>query len=249
MGSNRGLKAAATRRPGGIGSWLRRLVLLVVVAAAAAGGWWWYQGQRQVEVLKRVIGRLTAEDRVAEVLVLKQRTDDSGQPTHLRLKILEYGPQGKPLQPVFCDFSLNNIIHFEALVIRLNDELVMGGKGKSIHFFRRAFALDDNGQRYESCDINKPMEIPGGYSLGDRDTYVSATERKLWRKFWRYALDQERRRADGVKNAQIEAPATRFVPGKIYSLVLEHDGGLTISARDVPAILRGEQLDEKVRGE
>jgi len=242
-------EAASASRPTRIGGWLRRLLLLLAVAAAVAGGWWWYQGQRQVEVLKRMISRLTAEDRVAEVLVVSQRTDDTGQATHLRLKILEYGPRGRPLQPVFCDFSLNDVIHFEALVIRLNDELVMGGEGKSIHFFRRAYALDDDGNRYESCDINKPMEIPGGYSLGDGNPYVSRTERQMWQNFWHYALDQERRRADGVKNAQIEAPATRFVTGKIYRLVLEHDGGLTISASDVPAILRGEHLDEKEGGD
>jgi hypothetical protein len=55
-----------------------------------------------------------------------------------------------------------------------------------------------------------------------------------------------------VKNAQIEAPATRFVPDKIYRLVLEHDGGLYIQASPVPEILKGEHVrmhkrEEKAR--
>jgi hypothetical protein len=34
----------------------------------------------------------------------------------------------------------------------------------------------------------------------------------------------------GIKNAQIEAPGTKFVPGLIYTIKIEHDGGLRIDA-------------------
>ncbi|RME28180.1 MAG: hypothetical protein D6806_03355 [Deltaproteobacteria bacterium] len=88
------------------------------------------------------------------------------------------------------------------------------------------------------------MEVPGGYALEEKDEFASEVERRMWRSFWRYALEQQARKKDGVKCAQIEAPATKFVEGKIYRLVLEHDGGLRIDASDIPPILRG----EKIRG-
>jgi hypothetical protein len=236
----------------GFFGWLRRLLLLAILGAAAAGGWWFYQNHREVEVLKTMIGRLTAEDRVADVWVEEYNRLADGSSRKIRLKILSYGPGMKPLDPVHCDFSVNDVIHFEALVIRLNDDLIMDGKGKSIHFFTRAYALDDHGNRYESCEINRIMDVPGGYRIPTADGYARGVESRLWKSFWEYALDEKKRSADGVKNAQIEAPATRFVPDKIYRLILEHDGGLRIQARPVPEILKGENVkieDQRNAGE
>ncbi len=34
--------------------------------------------------------------------------------------------------------------------------------------------------------------------------------------------------AEKIKNAQIEAPGTMFVPGNLYTIKIEHDGGLRI---------------------
>jgi hypothetical protein len=236
----------------GFFGWLRRLLLLIILGAASVGGWWFYQNHREVEVLKEMVARLTAERRVADVWVEDYRRDEDGNPTQVRLKILEYRGKDKPLDPVFCTFSVNDVIHFEALVIRLNDELIKEGKGKSIYLFRRAFALDDKGKTYESCEINKPMEVPGGYSLKSDDPQVNEIEGKYWKSFWVYALDEQSRKKAGVKNAQIEAPATRFVPDKIYRMILENDGGLRIQASPVPEILKGEHLkihDKKTTSE
>lgn len=236
------MPSTSERKGVGIFGWLRRLLLLGFLLAGAGVFWWVWQNQRESEVLRRMVERLTAEDRVAEVWVESRQSDTPGRPGRIRLKILEYDAAGKALQPVHCEFSLNDVIHFEALVIRLNDDLVMGGNGKSIHLFRRAFALDNSGNTYESCDINRPLEIPGGYRLPDSDRFVGDVQQKYWRSFWQYALDEKSRQAAGVKNAQIEAPATRLLSDKIYRLVLERDGGLRIEASDIPAILKGERL-------
>ncbi len=234
-------QSSPKKRVGFIG-WLKRLLLLVVLVAAGGAGFWYYQMEREAEILQGIIERLTAEARVADVWVEEITKDEAGGAEYLKLKILQYDVDGKPLQPVYCTFSLNNVIHFEALVIRLNDEVVKGGEGKSIHLFRRAFALDDNGNTYEACVLNKPDEVPDGYRLAGGDPRAREIERRHWRSFWKYALDEERRQAAGVKNAQIEAPATRFVPDKIYQLRLEADGGLYIKASPVPEILKGEHV-------
>lgn len=230
------------RKIGFMGS-IRRLFVLVLLGVAGYLGFQFYQGMRETEVLKSMISRLTAEDRVAEVWVKDYEKDASGRPSKLTIKILEKDGEGKSLPPVFCTFSLNDIIHFEALVIRLNDDLVMNGEGKSIYLFRRAYALQEGGSIYESCDINKPMEVPEGYALGNTDRYVSEVEKKYWRSFWDYALDPTKRTEAGVKNAQIEAPATRFVSNVIYKIILEHDGGLRIEANPIPDILKGESVN------
>jgi hypothetical protein len=231
---------AGRKKRVGIFGWIRRLILLALFGAAGAGGWWIWQDYQETEILRKIVSRLTAEEKVAEVWVEEYLTAQGGDLEKIRLKILEYDSLGKPLKPIFCDFSVNDIIHFEALVVRLNDELVMDGEGKSIYLFRRAYALNDKGNTYEACTINKPMEVPQGYKIPGSDSRASQIERKTWALFWKYALDEKSREAAGVKNAQIESPATRFIPDKIYRLILEHDGGLRIQASDVPQILKGE---------
>lgn len=226
----------------GLFGWIKRLMALSLLGLAVAAGWWYFQYQREAQVLREIIDRFTAERRVADVWVESISPKETGGRPKLRLKILEYDSENRPLEPTYCTFSLNNVIHFEALVVRLSDEIVKGGEGRSIHLFRRAFALDDRGNTYESCLLSQPMEVPGGYSLRSSDRTVSEIEARIWRTFWELALDEGRRSAAGVKNAQIEAPATRFQPDKIYRLKLEADGGLYIEAKPVPEILKGERI-------
>jgi len=217
----------------GFFGWVRRIAMLLALAAIAAGGWWFYQGRQEVEVLKQIVSRLTAETKVARIDVVDVQEDPEGRMSKLRLKITEFASGDRELEPVFCDFSVNDIVHFEALVIRLNDDLIMEGKGKSIHLFRRAFALKDDGDTYESCDINSPQEVPGGYSLASSDPKVQEIERKYWRKFWDYALEEKKRERAGVKGAQLEAPGMRFVAGMKYIIYLESDGGLRFDPRAI----------------
>ena len=225
----------------GFFGWIRRITMLLALGAIAAGGWWFYQGRQEVEVLKQIVSRLTAETKVAHVRVEDVQADEEGQVQKLRLKIVEFASGNQPLEPTYCDFSVNDVVHFEALVIRLNDELIMEGKGKSIHLFRRAFALDDDGNTYESCDINRPQEVPGGYSLQSTDPKAQEIERLYWRKFWDYALDEKKRKSAGVKTAQIEAPGMRFVRDIDYVIYLEHDGGLRFKTKPTEAIHKGER--------
>ncbi len=222
----------------GFFGWLKRLLLLALLALFGYGGWWIYDGTRRNDILQQIITRLSAQRRVADVYVEKISAAESGGKQNLRLKILEYDVDGKPMQPVNCTFSVNNVIHFEGLVIRLDDELVKGGEGKSIYLFTKAYALDDTSDRYEACELSKVDEIPGGYRLPSGDLRTSEVERRFWKSFWRYAMDQNMRRDAKVRNAQIEAPATRFVPDKLYHLYLEADGGLLIQAGPIPRVMK-----------
>jgi hypothetical protein len=226
----------------GFFGWIKRFLILVLLAALGYGGWWYYQSEREKEILEGIIARLTSERRVAEVWVEQISRQESGDRERIKLKILEFDVDGKPLQPIYCTFSLSDVIHFEALVIRLSDELVKGGEGKSIHLFRRAYALDDGGNTYEACELARPNEVPGGYRLAATDPRSTEVERRYWQSFWNYALDEKLRTEAGVRNAQIEAPATRFQADQIYRLFLEADGGLTIQASPVPEILKGERV-------
>ena len=190
-------------------------------------------------VLKKIISRLEADSRVAEVLVTEVHYDEKSGKNYTTIKFLEYDVHGKPLIPKYFSFS-GNIIQFQSLVIRFDDVYIQLGtplKGKSAYLFWKIFMLD--GKNTEEFDIASVNEIPEGYKIDDK-TYPF--EKQLWQTFWKYALDPNARASQGIKNAQIEAPGTMFVPGILYTIKIEHDGGLRIDSSPISPILKGEKI-------
>jgi hypothetical protein len=210
---------------------MRKTILFVLLLLVSAGAFLLYRNH----ILQQIIKRLRQDSRVAEVLVIRQ-----GPVT--TIKFLEYDTLGKPLPARYFTFT-GNLIQFQALVIRFSDATVMAGvpfKDKSAYVFTKVFVLGDSASETQVIEINKCYEVPSGYMIGERQTFF---ERILWRRFWEYALDPETARKAGIKNAQVEAPGTRFVPGVLYTVKIEHDGGLRIDSAPLPQVLQGEKIE------
>ena len=202
-----------------------------------------------------------------EVLVVDSALDEFTRQYTTTIKFLEYGVEGKPLRPKFFTFK-GNLIQFQTLVVRFDDKYVEQGhrlKGKSICLFLKAFVLDGKNTQefvitpvYENPPAAKEppfwrkvaglfqpdflkegrtpeFAVPQGYRVGNPPNYF---EREIWAHFWKYALDPAQREKMGIKNAQVEAPGQVFVPGTIYTLMLEHDGGVRIDTRPIPLIVK-----------
>ncbi len=190
-------------------------------------------------ILKKMISRLEADSRVAEVLVTDVHFDERLKLTYTTIKLLEYDTRGIPLPAKYFTFS-GNIIQFQSLVIRFDDLYVRQAdqlRGKSVYLFWKVFLLD--GKNTQEYEITKFNEVPDGYRVED---HPSTFERKLWKEFWSYALDPAKAKKMGIKNAQIEAPGSMFKPGHLYTIKIEHDGGLRIDATALPTILKGEKI-------
>jgi len=191
------------------------------------------------KILKEVVSRLEADSRVAEVLVTGINYDETTKKVNTTIKFLEFDTNGKPLSPRYFTFS-GNIIQIQSLVVRFDDLLIRKGdklKGKSAYLFWKIFML--NGEKTQEYEITKLDSIPEGYKIGNID---NPFEEKLWGAFWKYALDSKEAENTGIKNAQIEAPGTMFIPGVLYSVKIEHDGGMRIDSSPLPDILKGEYI-------
>jgi len=220
-----------------------RIVIIVLgfLFLCLAGKGLYEIGRRLEEnsVLRKVIERLSATSRIAEVLVTQSRFDEQTRKIETTIKFLEYDSEGNPLAPKYFTFQ-GNVIQFQSLVIRFQDKFIRNGdrlRGKSAYLFLRAFALD--GKETQSFDIARVDEVPQGYKIPGAN---GEFEKKIWGEFWKYALDPAARGEMGVKNAQIEAPGSMFMPGTIYTVRIEHDGGMRIDGEPVPEILRGEKI-------
>jgi hypothetical protein len=212
------------------------VVFLIVVFVLAV---FFVKYYMETRVLKKIIERLSADSRAAEVLVTDVRFDPAKAKNYTTIKFMEYDTQQKPLEPMYFTFS-GNIIQFQAMVIRFDDFYVKTGhplKGKSAYILTKAFSLD--GKKAEVFEINKLEGVPSGYRLEGRGNYF---EKKLWQRFWEYALKPEAAKRSGIKNAQIEAPGTKFIPGLLYTIKIEHDGGLRIDTSRISPIFRNEKV-------
>ena len=215
------------------------LTSLVILGTIATTAYWIAKRLEERAVLRQVIKRLTADSRIAEVLVTQSRFDEKTQKIETTIKFLEYDTDGKPLPPRFFAFQ-GNIIQFQSLVIRFQDKLVEAGdklRGKSAYLFLKAFILDE--KHTQVFNLTEMNQIPAGYKVpGLKNEF----ETKLWLEFWDYALDPKARERMGIKNAQIEAPGSMFLPGTIYTIKIEHDGGIRIDTQPIPEILKGEKV-------
>ena len=215
---------------------LKTFILVVIVFCAI---FYITKSLRENQILNKIIEGLTAESRVAEVIVTKVKFDRKARKSYTTIKFLEYDTNLKPLNPKYFTFS-GNTIQFQSLVIRFDDFYVKMGhrlKGKSAYLFMKAFMLTDKGA--ETFDITKINEIPSGYEIGG---IKNSFERNLWQRFWKYALEPKEAKRIGIKNAQIEAPGTKFIPGMVYTIKIEHDGGLRIDSQSISPVLRGEKI-------
>lgn len=212
------------------------LFFLLIVACIAL---YVFSLLKEKEILNKIIERLSADSRVAEVIVTDVKFDADKGKNLTTIKFLEYDTNSKPLQPRYFTFS-DNIIQFQALVIRFDDFYVKKAhplKGKSAYIFMKAFTLKD--KETEVYEINQVNSVPTGYIVeGAKNIF----EIRLWQRFWDYALSPEHSKRVGIKNAQIEAPGTKFIPNFIYTIKIEHDAGLRIDSQPIPSILKGEAV-------
>lgn len=222
-----------------LSKWMNAALAVLIAAGLLAGGFWVSRWIQEIKILRQVVERLSADSRAAEVLVTKTELDEKSGKVATTIKFLEFDADGRPLPPKYFTFR-GNVIQFQSLVIRFEDKLVRAGdrlRGKSAYLFMKAFVLD--GTQTQEFEITKTGMIPAGYQVrGEKSEF----EKRLWQDFWQYALDPKFREKAGVKNAQIEAPGSLFLPGSIYTLKIEHDGGLRIDAKPIPEILKGENV-------
>ncbi len=217
------------------------ITFILVFVLAYAGFLLYYKFFYENQILKQVIEHLTADTRVAEVLVTDARFNSLSRKYMTTIKFLEYDSRGKALEPRYFTFS-GNIIQFQSLVVRFDDINIEHGdalRGKSAYIFWKVFVLD--GKHTQEYTITPFNEIPKGYKIDGPQTFL---EQEIWGSFWDYALDMKKAKKMGIKNAQIEAPGTKFIPGMLYTIKIEHDGGLRIDAKEIPRILKGEKVAE-----
>ncbi len=223
----------------GFRSILRVIVFFIIFFLSFLGFRAYLSSIDQNRVLKQMVGRLSATSRIAQVIVSDVQFNPITQKHLTTIKFMEYDSHRHPMEPKYFTFS-GNLIQFQSLVVRFDDIHIKNAdvlRGKSAYLFWKVFVLD--GANTQEYTINPIDEIPQGYKI---DTTDSLFEQRIWNEFWAIALDPKKASQRGIQNAQIEAPGTKFIPGLVYTIKIEHDGGMRIDTSEIPEILKGEKV-------
>lgn len=219
------------------------LALLIVVIG---GGVLYWQGsdsdQQQIselkqknEVLQQFVARLSAERRVAEMLVLDKSVGDNGIPRRTLL-FVEYDRTGQAMDP--RQFVVDGeMTHVDAMVIQFHRHFVGSGdalRGQSIALFTRIYG--DRQNPADAARIDEPGKIPLLYR--STDPQLAAFEQELWSEFWQLADDPQAAASRGVRVAFGQGVWGPLEPDKLYTLTLDNAGGLTLQVEPLKAIYR-----------
>ena len=223
-----------------------KLVMLSFLVIAGVAGLYRYEQRNSVvklleqekqksKRLEEVVTHLQGQDRVADVIVTEQREVNGVLQT--TLLFVEYAKDGSALPAKRFTFE-GKTAHIDAMVINFDGKYVENRdplRGRSIALFTRIFG--DKQTPAQAPRIDDPGHIPSIYQ--DVDPKVSEFEQDLWKDFWRLADDEAYRKSMGVRatgGAQGEAVWRPFEPGKLYTITLQHDGGLNITSAPLKGI-------------
>lgn len=203
----------------------------------------YHEKQIEIERLNTIVTRFKGEDRIAQVIVTDRSVDPETGEIITAIKFLENDRDQNTLQPRHFKIK-GDVIYFDALVIKFDHDYIERGealRGKSIALFRRVFGETQAPE--DGFQIDEKMDQHGVPDIYRVDKTPSDLEKELWSDFWGYAANPEDAKKLGVRVIQGEAVYNRFIPDNIYTLTLDHDGGLNIKVEKIPPILRTKDQD------
>jgi len=225
------------------------LVFVLLLVAAGAGGVYlaeelYYKPMREqkqmIANLKTIVERLTARQRLAQIIVLEQNEQRT------KFKFIEVNDKGEKIgEPQVFDIE-GDTAYFETLVISFKgtydpqndlplkkEDLSRELMGHSIIYFSRVFSSKNKPE--DGVPIDKPNTAPAPY----RSPFPpSPLEQKLWAEFWKIANDPKLAEKYGVDYASGNAPFMKLQKGNFYVLEKPLNGPPFIRTEKVPAVLQ-----------
>ena len=170
--------------------------------------------------LKRAITNLTHEEQIGYAKVIAQETEDGELFTTIRF--VETARDDKLKTILEKEYAIEgDIVHFDALIVRFGDKMVMNGKTKALYLWRRVY-----GEKMAPEDgfvVEEPGAEPKRYS--DLLQALSIKQRQLfWSNIWDLANDPEKLKEYDIKAIYGNVVYSRLRKGLIYIFKISPTG-------------------------
>ncbi|MHC4488991.1 MAG: hypothetical protein ACYSW7_07415 [Planctomycetota bacterium] len=170
--------------------------------------------------LKRAITNLTHEEQIGYAKVIAQKTEDGQLFTTIRF--VETARDDKLKTILEKEYTIEgDIIHFDALIVKFGNKMVMNGKTKSLYLWRRVY-----GEKMAPEDgfaIEEPGAEPKRY--GDLLQALSIKQRQLfWSDIWDLANDAKRLKKHDIEAIYGNVVYSKLREGLIYVFKISPTG-------------------------
>ncbi len=164
--------------------------------------------------LKQAITNLTDAGKIGYAKVIRQTKDEQGRIKETTLKFVETDREDELKIVLEQEYTVEgDIIHFDALIVKFGDKMVMDGQKKSLYLWRRVygemmppaagFAIEEPAappRRYESLLAELPVE----------------QRREFWDAIWDLANNPGKLRQYDIEAIYGNVTYTRLRPGRVY---------------------------------
>jgi hypothetical protein len=201
----------------------------VFIATAAVVGPGLYQGAMTIHELltenrhlKQAITNLTEEDQIGYAKVVSQRREDGRLLTTIRF--VETARGDKTRKILEKEYTIEgDVVHFDALVVKFGDKMVMDGETRALYLWRRVY-----GERMAPQDgyaIEEPGAEPKRYS-GLLETLPIRHQELFWSHIWDLANDPEQLREYDIEAIYGSVIYHKLKEGLIYVFKISPTGHL-----------------------
>jgi len=170
--------------------------------------------------LKQAITNLTEEQQIGYAKILSQKTQDGQLLTTIKfVETARDDPTEKILEKEYT--IKGDIVHFDALIVKFDDKMVMDGKSRALYLWRRVY--DETTAPQDGFLIEQPGTEPRRYS--DLLELLPADQRQLfWSSIWDLADNPDKLADQGIKAVYGNDVYMRLTTGFVYLFKINSSG-------------------------
>lgn len=162
--------------------------------------------------LRQAITNLTQEDQIGYAKVISQETKDGRLFT--TIKFVETARDNKLKKILEKDYTIEgDVVHFDALIVKFGDKMVMDGREKSLYLWRRIY-----GEKM-APDAGLPIEQPGVEPKRYDDLLKKLGQRQkklFWSNIWELANDPDKLKEHDISAVYGNVVYSQLRKGLIY---------------------------------
>jgi len=212
---------------------IRRVIFYIAALACLAAisymGRGWFYGAATVrellienKQLKQAITNLTLEDQIGYAKVISQENREGKLFTNV--KFVETARDDKLKKVLEKNYIVEgDIVHFDALIVKFGDKMVMDGKEKALYIWRRVYGENtapENGQMIEESG-KEPQRYKDLLKL------LPENQRNLfWTNIWELANNSDQLKEYDIKAVYGNVVYSKLRKGLIYVFKISPTGQL-----------------------
>jgi len=206
------------------------IILGICLVSAAYFGRGYYHGAKTIHQLltdnkhlKQAITNLTDEEQIGYAKVVDQQTIDGKLLT--TIKFVETARDDKLKKILEKEYTIEgDIIHFDALIVKFSNKMVMDGKTRALYLWRRVY-----GEKM-APEKGFPIEQPGTEPLRYADLLEALPIKDcqmFWSNIWDLANDTKKLKEYDIEAVYGNVIYEKLTKGLIYVFKISPTGQVT----------------------